>query len=177
MQGRTSHKECGLTLIELMIAIAVMSIIIFTCTPIFTDLVQRTLLRQAALGILHDIEFTRSSAVLSGHRTSIQKAGESWQNGWFIFHDRNNNGQHDNNEEVLRARDEVTTLTISANKPVETYVSFIDTGESRRSGSATQGAFIAGSFTICHPAQPTGYKVIIARGGRARLATASDEEC
>lgn len=169
--------ERGLTLLELLIAMAIASIIVFICAPVFTDLIKHSQLRTAALSLLHDIQFARSSAVLTGHRTSIMKKGDSWNSGWIIFHDLNHNGSNDHDEPVLKDRSPIDHVQITANQPVERYVSFIDTGDSRRSGSGRLGAFIAGTLVVCNPSLDASYKIIIARGGRARLASGSREDC
>lgn len=69
---------------------------------------------------------------------------------------------------MLRVSGNYSTCTIHANRPLQDHVSYIGTGESRRSGGGVRhrGAFQAGTLTVC-PAEPgRGYQLVLARGGR-----------
>lgn len=92
----------GVTLLELMTALAVIGITAAAAAPAFTDLVKNQRITTAANELLTSLSLARSSAMTtrvqsvvcpSANATSDAPAcGGSWQGGWIVFSDINGDG-------------------------------------------------------------------------------------
>lgn len=79
----TSHKtQQGLTLIELMITVAIISIVAAVAVPAFNETIERNRLMSAVNKFKGDVELTRSEALKSGQDTYfnyvVTGTGVSW---------------------------------------------------------------------------------------------------
>jgi type IV fimbrial biogenesis protein FimT len=169
-------KKRGFTLLELMITVSVIAILFAFAVPGFTNQMQSARTRTVTLDLLQSANQARTLAVTQGTRITLRQR-DQWVLGWDVFIDENYNGVLDENEVLLQRREAVTGVRISANQPVRHYISYISTGESRYVGSAQNGAFQAGTFSICPTGPGTGYRLILARSGRLRMETQTEMEC
>lgn len=81
--GRTSMA--GFTLLELLITIAVVSIMIGIAVPSFRDMVANQSVRSAAETLHSSIVQARAEAVKRNANVTLRPAtGETWSNGWLI---------------------------------------------------------------------------------------------
>lgn len=81
--GRTSMA--GFTLLELLITIAVVSIMIGIAVPSFRDMVANQSVRAAAETLHSSIVQARAEAVKRNTNVTLRPAtGETWSNGWLI---------------------------------------------------------------------------------------------
>jgi len=104
----------GFTQIELMIAIAILTILTAVVMPAVGNFIQRNTLLVASNSMITSLNFSRSRAVTSNQRIimcassnihidePICDGGNMWQNGWLIFVDDNSNNQRDSGEAILR---------------------------------------------------------------------------
>lgn len=170
-------RSFGFTLIELIITLSIVSILFGIGLPHFTSSVQHSRVKTATQSLLESLDLTRTQAVFTRKRTTIRRQ-TTWEEGWDVFIDSNNNGIIDANERVIQKHEKLTGVRIIANRPVKNYVSYVGTGEGRlANGTNDAGAFQAGTFTICPEAKGKGYELILARGGRVRTNKIDAQTC
>jgi type IV fimbrial biogenesis protein FimT len=161
----------GYTLIELLVTLAVISILALNIYPNLSNLIARersTILTNTLAGAL---AYARSEAIKqnttiltcqSNNGSECHKS-ENWHNGWIIFTDTNKNKQRDPEEMLLRvyaAADNSTQATFSGSSGIKHYVKYKATGRASPNGS----------FLICNSNIRVGKALIIASSGRVRLS-------
>ncbi len=81
----------GFTLIELMIAIAMLAILLTVGVPNFRTSIQNNRMITNANGLLSAIMIARSEAIKRGVNVQIiSNSGSNWANGWTVVTDTNN---------------------------------------------------------------------------------------
>jgi len=168
--------ERGLTLIELLITVSILSILLAIGIPGFQQQLESNRTRTATETLLQAIQLTRSKAISTNRRATLRKLG-NWQSGWEVFYDRDFDGVRDPDEVQLAVAGPLKGVTITANTPLANYVSFIGSGESRFAGTLSSGGFQAGTFTICPVDGDNGYQLILSRSGRVRVTPAAAGDC
>jgi type IV fimbrial biogenesis protein FimT len=168
--SRLLKASQGLSLIELLVALSVISILLFVGLPSFTEMIRKHQLESATYDLLTAIQTTRSLSVMQ-HKRAVLRANKEWHDGWELFIDDNDNGKHDDHEELLFTQQTLSDLQIIANSKAMKTISFIHTGESRQVNGSSGGAFLAGNISICGKKNNKGYKLILARGGRTRISS------
>jgi type IV fimbrial biogenesis protein FimT len=99
-----------------------------------------------------------------------------WRQGWLMFEDDNNNGTWDDNEGRLQQQAAVhADVSVSGNVTVSRFVSFGASGRSL----ALNGAFQAGTLTVCHrqTQEARGWRVVVNAVGRPRLEKTTISDC
>lgn len=170
--------QTGLTLLELLITLIIVSIILAFALPGFDRQVQQTRAKTTANELYQALQAARARAVSINGRATLRAKGD-WNQGWMLFDDLNHNGVRDPGEAVLlEHRTETPTLQVSGNQPVQRYVSFVGTGESRYATGSPGGAFQAGTLTICpRNSELGGYQLVLSRMGRVRTQAIEAEDC
>lgn len=168
------HK--GFTLIDLLTSLSVLAILLAIGLPNFSYAIQQTRVKTATYSLLEAISLTRSQAVFSNKRATIRKQNE-WHGGWEIFIDKNNDGVRNSDETLVQQHESLKGVRITTNQPVKNYVSYIATGESRNASGTDGGGFQAGTFTVCPAAKGRGFVLVLARGGRVRMAEINEASC
>lgn len=158
----------GLSLIELLISLSIISLLLFVGLPSFTNSLRNNQAESATQDLFTAIQTTRTLAVMQ-HKRAVLKANDEWK-GWELFVDDNDNGARDENEALLFMQNELDHLSITSTKAMKT-ISFINTGESRQANGSIGGAFLAGNIRVCAKKHQKGYKLILARGGRTRISS------
>ncbi len=166
----------GFTLIDLIITLSVISILLTIGLPSLSTQIQNTRVKTATNSLLEAIHLTRTQAVFANKRATIRKQDE-WENGWEIFIDKDNDGVRDSDEDVVKQHEKMEGIRNIDNRPIKNYVSYIGTGESRIAGGTSGGGFQAGTFTVCPTAKGKGFQLVLARGGRVRVAEINEEKC
>lgn len=166
----------GLSLLELLITLTILSILVAIAAPSFTRQIEASQTRTAAEQLQQAIQLTRNKAITTNQRATIHKLG-SWEAGWEIFFDRDFDGVRDNGERPISVGNPLKGVSVSANGQLIDYVSFVGSGQSRSAGTLNGGALGLGSFTICPLNGSEGYKLILAGGGRLRRERTSAEDC
>ena len=170
-----ARRRNGFTLIELMIAIAVLAILITIAAPSFRDAMMNVRMSANVNDLMADLALARSEAVKRGVPVRLCRsnggancnggAGNgNWTVGWIVFIDDNDNGNRNGAELVLRARAAVQTGTSVLLAPGDRDLPF------RPSGVTNISAATSPTFTICdgRPTVPNrGRLVTISPTGRA----------
>lgn len=168
--SRILKASQGLSLIELLVTLSIISILLFVALPSFTEMMRKNQVESATYDLLTAIQTTRSLSVMQ-HKRAVLRANKDWHDGWELFIDDNDNGIRDENELLMFTQETFSELTIAANTKAMKTISFIHTGESRQANGSSGGSFLAGNISICGKKNQKGYKLILARGGRTRISS------
>lgn len=112
MINTTRQRQHGLTLVELVTAMAVASVLMAVAVPSFRGLALNTQRSSVMTGIGASILFARSETLKRGITITIcpssngtdcsSGAAPEWNQGWVLFEDGNGNQQVDSGETLLR---------------------------------------------------------------------------
>lgn len=83
-QRSTRRTEKGFTLIELVVAIAIVAVLLAVGVPSLRDMVVSQRVRSAANSLYSDLTFARSEAIKRNVQVSIVRAEGGWINGWTV---------------------------------------------------------------------------------------------
>ncbi|MBP8275996.1 MAG: GspH/FimT family pseudopilin [Propionivibrio sp.] len=155
----------GFTLVELMVAIALLSILLGLAAPSFSDWIARTKIQSAANSISVALATARSEAVKRGRNVSVCVStdgstcatGSNWATGWVIYATAGT---------PIKVFDAPTgSLTVTGDgAKITSGVTFMSTGMTTLSGP--------GTISVCKPGLAS--KVIeVAVSGRTRVASGS----
>lgn len=170
-------KSQGLTLFELLITVSILSITLALGIPSFNEQINKSRTKTAMLTLLDAIEATRATAISHNSRATLLANNQQWEDGWTLFIDTDNDGKLNNDEIPTIINGKLKGIKVAASTPMDTYVSFIGTGEGRKSGHVNGGAFLTGTIKICPEQTGEGYSLILSRGGRTRIDKLSPTDC
>lgn len=95
------NKTQGLTLLELLVALAIVAILAVVAIPNFTDTAKRNRVTSNANSILSSLQFARTEALRRGGSVEVVPTdGSDWANGVCVFIDANDDNVCDSGEEV-----------------------------------------------------------------------------
>lgn len=160
----------GFSVIEMMIVLSVLSVLLVVAAPSFHQLVANSRLTTAANALFMASNLARSEAIHRGTRVDLVPDGDgkSWNAGWIVFVDENNNQRPDEGETVIYRHAAVhQNLQITArftDSKVQ-YLAFNGSGRSRTNASNQTAQ--SGSWLLEYGAQSR--KVIINFLGRPRV--------
>lgn len=170
------EKSNGFTLIELMVVIAVMAILAAVAIPSFREYARNSALVATTNQLVNAIETSKGEALKRNMRVVITpREGATWQNGWRVFVDANNNRTFDSGDVFVQevgALPEFLDVSASANSTAASaspYLLFDGSGFPR---DASSGAFAANTISISRNDLPAGSvnvrRVMINAAGRVR---------
>jgi len=88
-------SETGFTLLELLIAIAVMGVLMGLGVPAMREFIVNQRTTGAANQLLADLAYARTQALVLQRPVRVSQAGAGWNDGWTVFSDTNTNGAVD----------------------------------------------------------------------------------
>ena len=173
----------GAFLIELLLVTATVGVLMGLALPSLGAMLQAQKSITVANHLLASLHFARSEAIKRNARVVVCKSADglvcsgvgAWDQGWLVFHDRDNNAQRSLDEDLVQTHlGSEDGLRLSGNGPVANYVSYAANGRAR----TIQGAFQAGTVTLC-PTMAGGAvrRIIIGAPGRPRLEQGSPADC
>jgi type IV fimbrial biogenesis protein FimT len=170
----------GFTLVELLIALAIASLVAALAVPPWRSQLAAAELRERAGALAEALARARSEAIKRGTRfdlcpsadRSTCAASGEWEAGWLAFaNEAATEPQGPVSAVVTREPGARDGITIRGNTPVARYVSYTSLGHARRHDGALQ----MGSFTVCRRGAGA-LKVVLANSGRTRI-DATNEVC
>lgn len=157
------HKQSGITFLELIAALAVLSILLGIGVPSFISVVQNSRISSGYQGLTSATFLARSEAVKrSGYvsicaRNTDTSCGDDWTNGWLVFTENFANGalgSIDAGEEILLINGPINEqISIQAiGRPIQAASSSPQSSlqYSNRGSTNWQG----GTFVVCDERGP-----------------------
>jgi type IV fimbrial biogenesis protein FimT len=164
------RRNSGLTLVELMVVIAIVALLVTFSITAITWVTNVVRLHLATSELQQGIKIARLEAIQALSRVTLCKSANGrdchqaggYEQGWIVFRDQGVTGQVDPGEEIIMSHDGFPLLSISGNRPVSSYISFVGFADPQ----LRSGAFQAGTITLC--AGDAGKRLIMSRFGRVR---------
>ena len=169
-------KGRGVTLVELLVTLAIGSILLAIAIPGYAYLINASRLTSVTNDLVTAIHLTRSEAIKRGTRVTVCKtsnpmadppacdAAAEWHDGWLVFVDGGTRGVIDSGDTLLRVQNQAPSeATITANN-YKRYISYMPNGSSRSSSGLANGTIF-----ICVAGNRRD--IIINTTGRPRLST------
>jgi type IV fimbrial biogenesis protein FimT len=165
-------KNSGFTLLELLITVALISIVMAIAIPSMTTFTQNDRLTTNINALIGHLAYARSEAVKRSQQVSLcvsnnttSCTGGNWEDGWIVYIDADGSNTFSAGEEILRAQqalDGANTLTTAiGNQVTYDYRGFVS-------------AASVGNFLLCDARNGLFGKTIrISTTGRVRLEDGS----
>ena len=177
------RRPAGFSLVELLAGTTVAAVLSALAIPAMTGMLVAQQTTSLVNALVASIHFTRGEAIKRNGRAVLCKSADGqtcsasggWEQGWIVFHDRDNNAVPLAGEPVLLRQGPSPGLRLSGNMPVARYVSYSATG----SAKLMSGAFQAGTFTLCPVSGPPTLArlIILSPTGRPRIYKATAADC
>ena len=177
--GHASRRRCAaFTLIEFAVALAIAGLLAVMAFPAFYEWIGAYELANVAKHLAETMTRARTEAVRRGHRVNLCKSIDgqqcadhgNWEVGLVMFVDANHNGRIDVDEKILEVEGPAPRgISVSGNRPVDDYVSYMELGHARM----LNGALQMGTFVVCRRGQ-RALHVVLANTGRVRIERTSD---
>ena len=111
-KGFCAQAVRGVTLIELLVVMAIIGVLLSIGVPSYSSFSNNSRISSAINALLGDLQFTRAEASKRGSFVtacasvsgSTCSKSTSWDTGWIVFVDTNNNGTVDAGEVILRLK-------------------------------------------------------------------------
>ena len=172
------RKSYGVTLIELLVAMSILTILLAVGVPSFSQFNTNSRLSSFANTLLSHMSLARSEAIKRNARVALCKSPDNstcassgdWSQGWIVFVDLDNNASIGSDEQIITTMPALSTgYSFTGNANVSDYISYDGQGVPK----LTSGGFQSGTITLC-PAAPassgSGRNIILSSSGRARVA-------
>ena len=162
----------GFTIVELIMALALAALLAAAAVPAFQDWIGAYQLANYARNLAESMARARTEAIRRAHRVNLCKSLDreqcadlgSWEGGFLMYVDINHDGRIDAGEPVLGIEGRAPPgITITANGPLDDYVSYTSIGHARM----LNGALQMGTLTVCRRGQRAQH-VVLANSGRVR---------
>jgi len=167
-------KRRGFTLVELLVVLAVGSILLAIAVPGYAFMVNANRLAAVTNDLVTALHLARSEAIKRGTRVTVCKTGDAmaaspacsttanWKDGWLVFVDGGTRGVIDGGDILLRVREQVSSGAVITSINYSRYISYLPGG-----GSQGSSGLANGSLKICRDSIQRD--IIINRTGRPRL--------
>ena len=180
-----SNPENGFTLIELMVTIAVASVLIVIAAPSFVGFQRSSELTSLTNSFVAALSTARGEAMKRGqHAVVVPRQNNDWTTGWNIFIDADNDQQFNGSDALIVQQGAVPSyFAVSGQGTAQgspSYVMFNPSGYTQTSASTFQSATLKIERNDITGAQKISQTriVIIAKTGRVRACQpAMDTTC
>ncbi len=169
----------GLTLIELLVTLMVLSIVVGIAIPSFREMILNNRISSQLNTVSGTVAFARNSAssrpgvsvtLCSSTDGASCNGGANWENGWIVFIDENGDAAVDaGDDEILRVSSGLSggnTLRVSGFGGVNSSVTF----DSEGMPSLPAGSAAAGTFIVCDERGAADASALVVSGaGQVRI--------
>ena len=162
MHPRFAPGKCrrnGFTLTELMVTVAVASILIAMAAPSFSGLIAQQKMKTAATDLYLSLMKARSEALKRNTNVTLSPTDEQWQSGWSIADPSN------------------TSQKIDDHGPLKNTSITGPTGVTYRSSGRVLATDTTPTFLISSPAATTQICVMVDLSGRPYQKTTTTSSC
>ncbi len=160
----------GMTLIEVLVTVSVLAILLAVGVPAFNQFVVSNRLSAYSSDMLSTLTLARSEAIKRNSRVVLCKSADgescagagSWNQGWIVFADPNNNANRDAGEPTV-----YKVAALQSGYAFDGVNGFVSSVSYDAQGGATQ----AGTVTLCPPAPAAsgqGREIVVSASGRPR---------
>jgi len=175
------RRARGFTIIELMVVVAMLSILMGLALPSFKSVTESWRVGQAVDNLRSTMFYARSEAIRRGGDIFIEKLPSTtsgctlakrdanWDCGWVVFVDANNNRRWDAGEEIQRHAP-AQNLTVTRSSAAATIA--VD-----RWGVIAGGDSVGFSVAPADNSSQSVKKVCILPGGRVQVGPTVDSSC
>jgi type IV fimbrial biogenesis protein FimT len=172
------RRYAAFTLVEMSVALAIAALLVVLAVPAFQDWLGAYRLANHAKHLAETMTRARTEAVRRGNRVNLCKSLDrarcadagGWDAGFVVFVDVNRNGRIDDGDLVLEIDGPAPHgISVSANRPVDDYVSYTGLGQARM----LNGALQMGTLIVCSRGQQALH-VVLANTGRVRIEKTTD---
>jgi type IV fimbrial biogenesis protein FimT len=163
------RRNAGFTMVELMVTVAVVGIMMYIAVPSLTAFLQDSQLSSDTNDLVASLLLARSESVTRNNTVSICKIdpadldscdnSESWQSGWIVFEDLDNDGARDGDEDIIDTYTGMNTNTVVAATNFTNFLTYRPSGATN-----TQG-----QFNLC-VSSSVAQNIIVNATGRPRIA-------
>lgn len=169
------HAQAGLTLIEIMVTVAVATIVLTIAVPNYVAFTRANRLSTQVNNFVQALHLARSEAVRAGGATlcasndqnNCTKGGD-WTTGWIIFTDYNIDGAKNGDDEIVRVGD-------ASPEGFSVETSDIKATFNRMGFLGTAGQML--SFSFCNQRVGVGMGRTVSVNPAGRAATVSYDGC
>ena len=114
-----AHGQRGLSLVELLVGLVVLSVLVSVAAPSFSRMVAEQRLRQVGSELRISLATARSEAVKRNEAVSLIKQGSDWSTGWCIEAGKTSNCSAQPIQQFNVASDQITVLKDGATAGTE----------------------------------------------------------
>jgi len=176
--GRFMSHNNGITLLEILITLAIVSILATLGLPSLYSLINNNRLTTVTNQMLGAFYLTRSEAIKRNQRVTMAAKHGDWKNGWQIFVDADADAVIDPGQRIIFDHPPLhDSISISGNVAhVDSYISYLSSGFSR----TLNGALQIGTLTLCSSSARSGVpsrSLIVNYSGRWRARVNDGASC
>lgn len=163
----------GFTIIELMIAVALIAVMVVIGVPAFTSTINSNEVVANSNSFLSALKLARTEAtkrrqniIVCASANQSDCASNNWSDGWIVFEDADNDAIFDAGETIIDTYDLPAGFTITRAAAGPDQIQFAATGLSNSS--------LAQTFTVCKANTASGRVFTVDRSG---LVTGASVNC
>ena len=173
----STSRNRGFTLIELMVTLAVVAVLLSAGVPSFSAMIKNNrlvtenyALRTVLSAARSEAQTQRTTVTVCRSANAIDCSSGDWGVGYMAFIDVDDDGQLDNDEQLLQSREQNTQgIAISYNQ--------VGAGTTLRFDSSGTALGSNGTFTFCDDRGASDARgLIVTAVGAVRAAVASEDE-
>lgn len=170
-------NQAGFTLIELIVTIAIGTLLMLVAVPSFVQFQRNAQLSDAVSSFISAANTARANAMKQGLNTYlIPNTGTNWNSGWLVYADANWNQVYNAGTDEVILRHEAITADVAITAPgasslTSGYLLFNGSGYPRLKA----GGFSQATMVMCNTSRASS--IIVDLAGRVRSEKATPTNC